>query len=540
MTNPMQHHAATEPSRLLRLRDLDRRELLRYAGAGAGALSLTALLAACGADGSGGATAPTASTAKAKKGGTLTMLVDGAFDSAVLDPYTLAVNTSMLTVACGIFYEQVTQMNEDNVLQMHLAEEITHNADGSQWTVRLKKGIEFHNGKTLTADDLIFSLKRMAAPATFTPGILQIGSITTFTKLDQYTVRLDFKTPRGWVDIGFGDGGITGIVPEDFDPKNPVGTGPFMIEKMEAGSGVTFKRFDNYFGDAALLDRLVVKAVGDPSARLNALTSGQADLVTPISGSQITQVKGNSALRLYSVKTGAFIPFQMRTDTGPTKDVNVRQALRYAIDRDQVVTSAYAGQATKGNDVFSIYDPDFTDVKKFTRERDLDQAKSLFAKSGLGSTPITLTTMSTGSEQAQVMAQNASEAGITVKVNTVDSATLYSKYIDWQFMTGDFFPNSRYLVTSSGLDAPGAGGLAHFDDKEHAALWNEASATFDDTKRRELINEMQTIESERGAYIIPAFYNEVAGASTKVAGLPEHDVTGLGIVRHLAQIGFTK
>jgi peptide/nickel transport system substrate-binding protein len=522
-----------------------RRGALKLAGAGGLALAGGSLLAACGGSdpkSSGGGTATTAGSSAATgapaKGGRLTVLCDGKYTTALVDPTDLQTNTSVSTSAAGFAWEQLMTMDADNNLQHQLAEEITPDATAKVWTIRLKDGIEFHNGKTLGAEDVIYTFNRMSDPKLGFSGIGQIGEIAHMRKLDARTVRVTLKSPRGWLDIGAGDGGICSITPDGFDPRKPVGTGPFMVEEMRAGVGVTFKRFDNYHGDAAFLDEIVLNAVNDPSARLNALVSGEADVIMNVNSSQIAQIRGNKSLALYSSPTGAFIPFQMNTSKGPLTDVNLRQALRTCLDRKQVLASAYGNEGRLAYDMYAIDDPDSPHDPALKRDVDLEKAKALAAKSSTG-TKLTVTTMQTGSEQAQVLAQNAQQAGIDLQVKIVDPTTLYTGYADFEFMTGDFMPTNRYLVTSAIIDGPHAiAGAAHFKDPEYGKRWDEASATTDEGRRKELIGQMQHIQFERGPFIIATFYNELAGVSAKTTGWPEHNVTGLGVIRSLGKVGF--
>ncbi|QXJ22589.1 ABC transporter substrate-binding protein [Actinomadura graeca] len=515
---------------------LGRRDLLRTIGLGGAAMTAAPLLAAC----SGGSTASSARpTGKPVRGGRLRLGFSGGGASSGTDAH-VQLDTMSGVVAAAI-YEGITFVDPDFKLARQLAESIEHNAEGDQWTIRVKQGVEFHNGKTLTAEDVIHSFERMLDHKTHATGAGQIGMIASMRAMDERTVRFALARPTAWFDQAIGDGQAFGIVPVGYDPKKPVGTGPFKCTGFTAGVNATFERHPNYHGDAAFLDGVTATLLGSDSARYNALVSGQMDAVIGLTAAQIAQAKGRSDLVVFNSEAGFFYPITMRVDSGALADVRLRQALRLCLDRKRVVLSAYGGYAQAGNDLYGRYDPDLaTDL---VRANDLAKARALVREAGKQGATLTLNTADLGPgliATCQVLAENAARIGLNVKVNVLDSATLFGpNYLQWDFAV-DTYPASAILTTSSLNDGPRASiNESHFKDPEYAALWEKASAEFDAAKRKEHLHEMQRILFERGGWIIPVFPNTLGAYNKKVAGFPEKDLTGFGMTRLLGKVGFT-
>jgi peptide/nickel transport system substrate-binding protein len=229
-----------------------------------------------------------------------------------------------------------------------------------------------------------------------------------------------------------------GIVPVGFDPAKPVGTGPFRRNTFTPGDRSSFTRFDGYWrGDQPYVDELVIIDYPDDNARVTALLDGTVDAIDNIAQSRADAVKAAGANLLVS-ETGSWIPFTMRVDTAPFSDVRVRQALRLIVDREEMVNRALNGQGRPGNDLYAPFDPAYARELP-QRRQDIDQARSLLRQAGQDSLAVELKTSSgigAGAvEAAQLFAKQAAAAGVTVRVDTVDSATFYGKdYLAWGFV----------------------------------------------------------------------------------------------------------
>src|SRR3954470_13336041 len=247
-------------------RTLTRRQLLE-AGA-AGALVL----------GTGGLLWPRAAAAKA--GGVLHVGIAGGgptdnFDAAL-------VNGPSATTRMQVFYETLTWL--DGKFQLHnwLVDELTPNKTATRWTARLKQGLQFHNGKTVTPEDVFFSLGRILNPKSGATAAAQLTQLDlrASKKLDKRTIEFALKKPYSFFDEVLSD--IVYIVPVGYDPKKPVSTGPWKLVSYSPGRQTVLEPFKNYWGKKPVVDQLVIVELPDDSARVNALLAGQVDVINQV------------------------------------------------------------------------------------------------------------------------------------------------------------------------------------------------------------------------------------------------------------------
>ncbi|HTX07446.1 MAG TPA: ABC transporter substrate-binding protein [Solirubrobacteraceae bacterium] len=512
--------------------ELSRRDLLRRVGAGGVALLMTGVLAACG-----GASSSSVSTASGppRRGGTVHLALSGGSSADVPDPH-VNVNATEVFYSASL-YDQLNQIDENFVLRNRLAQEITPNKDGSQWTVRLKAGIEFQNGKTVGADDVIYSFQRIFNPKTHATNQWLSGLVASMTKIDPLTMRFDMHDPVGWFDVALGDGGVNNIVPVGFDLSRPIGTGPWRLTSFSPGVQATMVANRNFWDGTPFLDEMILPVINDDTARLNALLSGQVHVVSLLLPSQVTQVQQTSGLRVWNSPSGAFTPITMRVDTPPFDDVRVRQALRLCLNRQQVLEEGFSGYGFIGADLYAPFDPAYD--KSLKRSQDLEEAKSLLKQAGRSDLNVELVTsdLVQGTvQQCEVLAQNASQIGATINVRVVDSATLFGpNYLSWPFAV-DTYPALTYMTTSALADGPFASiNETHFNLPRYEALWKQASAELDASRRDGIVVEMQQILYDQGGYIIWGFGNLPGAYSSKLAGFPTRDVRGYGFGAQMMQ-----
>ncbi len=510
-------------------RRLTRREILQT---GSGAALLLGAGSLVGAD--KGEAALRELFATPKRGGTITIGIGGGGPTDDFD--AVHVNGPSATTRTQIFYETVAYLNGNFALNTHnLADEFTPNATADKWTIRLKQGIEFHNGKTLTADDLLFSVKRIVNPknAATAAGQLKDVDFTRTKKLDNRTVQFVLNRPYSFFDYLMSD--IVYMTPVGYNPRKPVSTGPWKLISYSPGRRTVLGRFENYWGTPAYADRLIILEIPDDSARVNALISGQVDAINQVPFAQMPVLKGRSSIRVVSSPTGGWNPITMRTDIAPFNDVRVRQAIRLVFDRKQAIATALYGQGTPAADHYGRFDPCYD--PSLVRNRDVDQARSLLKKAGREGLKVelTTTTLAAGSVEAcQVLAENAKAAGMQINLKKVDISTFFGGFGKWPFAI-DYWPGLPYLVVASLADGPrtpfNTTNVTHFRDAKFNALYNQAAKQLDEKKRCEIVAEMQRIQYERGGYIIWSFGNSVDAYSKKIGGVIATDKTGWGLGR---------
>ncbi len=498
---------------------ISRREFLRTGAAGAAVLGGGVLTGRGSFPARPGATV--ASGSKPKYGGRLRVGMTGGASSDTLDAQALV---NFLDQARIIqLYNSPVEFDLDAKLQMSLAEEITSNAKATEWTMRMRPGVEFHNGKTLGADDVIFSFQRIMNPKSPKPGAAQLSLLDykNLKKLDGRTVRFPFSSPFSPFVQLLADYYYF-VVPVGYNPKKPVGTGPFKYKSFTPGEQSVFVRNEHYWEHGLpYVDEVVISDFSDETSQIDGLVSGQLDAIEALSAASIGALKTQGQTVVIS-NTGSYTPITMRVDVPPFNDVRVRQALRYVIDREEMLKVVFGGKGLIGNDLFSLYDPDY-DHGLPQRTQDLDKAKSLLKAAGHSGLHVQLVTSAIAagvSECAQVLQEQAKGAGITIGLQVVTPTELFgSNYLKWGFAF-DTWPAIYFLTNVGEGQVPGAPyNESHFNNRRFNQLYNEALATVEPARQRELVNEMQGIYWNEGGYIIPYFTPAIDGHSRKLQGV---------------------
>lgn len=507
---------------------LTRRELLKgTAGVAAVAALGGPFLAACGGSSTASSSSPVASGAP-RKGGHIRSGVTGGSAKDSLDAQTAYLDEPQIAMQWQL-YDSLLGFDPNHKLIYLLAESYEPNAAATEFTVRLKPGLEFSNGKTVTADDVTWSYKRILDPKTAAAGVdlLRGLSPSNIKKLDDRTVRFTLDKPNAifWESLAFF---CNAIVPVGYDPTKGVqgliGTGPWIIESYSPGQQAAFKANPNYWGVGPYADELTMIEFADPTARLNALLGGTVDHIDLVQSSQAEVIKKNADFTLLEAKSGGWDPITMRIDEKPFDDVRVRQAFRLIADRQQMIAQALAGYGWLGNDMYAPLDPSYPKNLP-QREQDLEQAKSLLKQAGYDNNLtvqlVTSTAVGAGMvAAAEVFQQQAKGAGVTVQVNQVDPSVFFgNNYLKWTFAQ-DYWGTRNYLAQTTLSTSPNAPyNECHWKDAEWQKIVDQAFATVDETKRNELVAAAEKIEYERGGYMIWQFNTLLDGYSNKLGGV---------------------
>lgn len=498
----------------VRSRGLSRRGVLRGGALLAGAVPAAGLLSAC--------SRPTvaASNGKPQRGGTLRVGVSGGSAKDSLDPHSPLTYPDQSRVV-NLFEPLFTHDAEYRIKPL-LAESLESSKDGRTWVVKLRKGIEFHNGKTLDANDVIATLRRVVDPKAPTAGAGSLAMLDAkgLKRENATTVRIPLKTPYALFEDLLAQYTL-GVIPEDFDLEKPVGTGPFTYQSFRPGDRSTFRRFDGYWRRPAYLDEVVILDFADDTAKINALLSRQLDAIDNLPPAYIDMIKNQGGQVLIS-KTGSWNPITMRVDTAPFDDVRVRQAFRLIVDRPQMVEQALGGQGRVGNDMYAPLDVAYASQLP-QRHQDLGRARSLLKAAGHENLSVELVTSSgigAGSiEAAQLFAQQAKGAGVKVDVRITDAATFYGdRYLSWP-LAQDYWITRNYVPqVDSGSLKSSPYNETHWNDPEFNSLMTRARREFDADRRKELLQAAQKIEYDRGGHIVWGFKNQVDAYAANVTG----------------------
>jgi peptide/nickel transport system substrate-binding protein len=499
---------------------VNRRQFLRGLTAAGALVGSGGVLAACGSgSGSPGASVSPSATGAPRRGGDLKVGLTGGSGSDTLDPHKGL--TYLDTARAQGLYQPLLQLNTKAQTEFVLAEDISPHGSTSQWVIRLRPGITFHDGKPLTADDVIFTIRRiLKAPLT---GATSLGPIDVkgLKAMDKHTVLVPMTSPYGSFLDQLAYWYYLYVVPVGFDPTKPNGTGPFKYNSFTPGQRSVFVRNANYWKSGLpYVDSLTIIDFSDSASLQNALATGVIHGAGALEGPQITALKSSPGVTTVVSHTGAITPFTMRVDQAPFNDVRVRQAMRLLVNRPQLINSALNGYATVGSDVFSPYDPNFDTT--LHRTEDIAQAKHLLKQAGQQNLTVQLVTspVATGTvAMATVLQQQAKAAGVTINLKTVDPTTFFGpNYLHWTF-SQDFYNYSPYLAQVAQSMLPTSPfNETHWHLSKYVKLYHQANATANAATRKQIEHEMQLIDFNEGGYIIPAFIDALDAYSTKIAG----------------------
>ena len=503
--------------------EFGRRQFLRGVAAAGAAAGAGGLLAACGGSSSGATQHLDQASRSLRRGGNLKLGLTGGSSSDTLDPHKSLtyVNTSRLQS----LYQPLVQLDAQAQVEYVLAESISpHGGSLSEWVIRLRPGVTFHDGKAFTASDVLFTFQRVYSNG-FT-GKFGLGPIdlANTRALDPHTVLVRLTKPFSsfaeqlaafWYNLY--------IAPDGFSPAKPVGTGPFVYQSFTPGQRSVFTRNPHYWKSGLpYVDTLTIIDFSDNTTLQDALSTGVIQGAGALDGPQIASLATSSGIKTVVSHSGEIIPFTMRVDQPPFNDVNVRQAMRLLVDRPQLIDSALDGYGVVANDLFSPYDPDFDRSLARPAQGDIQQAKFLLRKAGQEGLTVTLTTsaVATGTvAMATVLAAQAKAAGVTVKLSNVPAGTFFGpNYLKWTFAQ-DYYNYYPYLaqVAESMLKASPFN-ETHTDNARYASLYNQANATASPSLRKEIISEMQAFDFSEGGYIVPAYIDVLDAYSDKITG----------------------
>ena len=461
--------------------------------------------------------------------------------TTVIDPVTVGdLGGQIILQQTGEF---LAISGPDLVLKPLLAESWKPNADGSVWTFALRRGVKFHNGAEMKADDVVASINRLADPAgasnalsVFT-GVLGKGGAK---KVDDYTVAFHLDAPNGnFPYLVSSDNYNAIIIPAaysgDFE-KHFTATGPFKLETYTTGVGASFVRNDDYWGTKALLDRTEFAFYADIVPQVLALQAGQVDVISQLPVIQGIPLLDDPNVAITSIRSSGHTQVHMRTDTAPFTDKRVRQAIALTLDRQKVVKGLFRGRADLGND--SPFAPVFpaTDTGVAQRSRDIAQAKQLLDAAGFAkglSVKLTVIKSIEIPAYCQLLQQGAREAGITIDLNIMESGAYYgdavygkSPWLDSPFGATDYgHRGAPNVLLSAPLKSDGAWNAAHFKNSHYDALVSKFVAALDIQSQRAAAGDIQKVLLDETPVIFGYFFNFLMASAKNVKGV---QATALG------------
>jgi peptide/nickel transport system substrate-binding protein len=383
-------------------------------------------------------TAPAASSTRAGaavQGGTLTMA--RATDVFNFDPQNAPDQESVSTVL--EIYDRVTRFAPNGQIRPGLATAWKFSKDQRTVTFTLKKGVRFSDGSSLKASDVAFSIRRALNPKSIY-AVLWGGAIKSVTPIDALHVRVKLSRPFAPLlsTLATSQGSIVSEAAwkklGKQAPQHPVGTGPWMLESWTKGSKIVLARNPYYWGRRPYLDKVILTVVGDDNARVLQLRSGAVDVIDTVPPSQVKPIRSSgNRVEIVFGQSNLLIP--MNFGVKPFDDVNVRQALNYALDRKAVAKAAYFGLAKPALSPLpsgtTFYQP------RYGVPYSLTKAKAFLAKSSVpDGFSFTLTVPagnSAFSGVAQIWAQSLKSIGVTAKIVQLEGTTAFDRWLSKKY-----------------------------------------------------------------------------------------------------------
>jgi peptide/nickel transport system substrate-binding protein len=472
--------------------------------------------------------ASAALAATPSKGGSLKAAGWSSSTADTLDPAKASLSTDY--VRCCSFYSRLTFLNKSGVPEMELAESV-ETKDAQTWTVKLKSGVTFHDGKPLTAEDVIFSLKRHLDKSVGSKVAKIAAQMTGFKAVDKLTVEITLASPNADLPtiLSMHHFMIVADGTTDFSKGN--GTGAFVRETFEPGVRSIGVRNKNYWKAGPNVDSFEYFAITDDNARVNALLSGDIHLAAAINPRIIRLIETQSGFALSKSTSGNYTNLNMRLDMPPGDKKDFIDGMKHLVNREQIIKSALRGLGSVGNDQPVSPANFFYNADLKSKAFDPEKAKFLFQRAGvLGQSIPMVASEAAGSSLDMAALIQATGAGIGMKldVQRVPSDGYWDTYwLKAPIHFGNINPRPTPDILFSLLytsDAPW--NESRYKSEKFDRLLIEARGSLDQAKRKQLYNEMQVIIAEEAGTIIPAYISNVDAITTKLKGLEPNPLGG--------------
>jgi peptide/nickel transport system substrate-binding protein len=456
-----------------------------------------------------------------KKGGRLVMAIEAHSPGDTLDPAAFKSNIDYFRGR--MFYGSLVRLQDDLTYAPELAQEVITNEDATVWTFKLQRGVEFHNGKTMTADDVLYSMNRHVGPESISTGSTLFAMVDRWEKVNDYEVRAVLNSPNADFAIALGTFQFK-ILPDGWtDFSNPVGTGPYKVKEFSPGVRAVGARFDNYWEDGAHLDELEHFAIPDPVARLNALLAGEIDAMANVDPKTIDRIEATDGLGLWALESGAFMGIGARRDIAVSDNTDLIRSIQYLMDRERLVKGVLKGQGTLGNDqpIGPAYPDHCAEIPQ--RMLDPDRAKYHFEKSGIGDTavPIVTAEVTPGAvDQVLFLEREAQKIGMNIDVQRVSTDGYWSSV--WKvapfFATQWNMRPTANIMMSVAFASTAKWNESYWKNEQFDKMLVDVLAVTDPAKRKQMYCDMQTLIHETGGSIYPAHINYIDAAADHVKG----------------------
>jgi len=462
-----------------------------------------------------------------------------------MDPYFIN-NDDTNSILSNVFDPLIT-FDKDLNTKADLAVSWT-NPKPDEWVFKLRKGVKFHNGNTFNADDVIFSYDRVRNwdKSKFKSKVNMIKSVS---KVDDYTVKMITTKPypiflRQLTYVNILDKETVTGKTDQWVGLNPVGTGPYKLDSWSKGDSIKMSANNSYWKGKPTYDKAIFKPLTNDATRVAAILSGAVDVINKVPAIDVTKVKSNSRVDFFMVpslrttyihmdqhrETSPFI--KSPTGKNPLKDIRVRQAFSYAINRESITKYIMKGFAITANQLNASTINGYDDTLK-PFEFNAEKAKELLKEAGYpNGFEIQLDCLNTGTypKVAQAIASGLTRIGIKVKVNATPGSSFFAKMakretsfslIGWASGSGDASSFLDSIVHSVDVKKGyGQYNWGSFSNAKADALIEKSASTMDPKLRLTQLKEIQKIALDQSAYLPLNYSVNLYAASKKVVFEP--------------------
>ena len=454
--------------------------------------------------------------AQPKKGGTFRL---GTHDGNTSDTHDPGTYLSFAVIQLAHTYRSyLTLITPTNELGPDIATSWEATPDAKNWTFKLNKNASFHDGRPFTAEDAIASLNHHRGEKSTSAAKALLKDVDDIVKDDDHTITVKLATGNAdlpWLMTDYHLAMCPANEDGTIDWQSGLGTGPYKIVSHEFGVGTSLERHEGWHLDGAYFDNVEMLVLNDPNARQTALVTGDVDAVTQLELKTLALLQRSPDIEIDNVPSAAAITMPMFCDQAPFDDVNVRNALKLAMNREEIIQKIAFGTAIPGNDFHVApnmpYHPDDIPQRTF----DPDQAKSLLKKAGAENLSVDLrvadSVYSGAVDLCVLYAEQAKQAGIDINVVREPNDGYYSDvWLKKPFCMVQWGARpTPDVMFSLAYKDDAAWNESHWQNERFNVLLRQAKAELDQAKRAEMYREMCQLARDDGGTIIPMFTNFV-------------------------------
>ena len=469
-----------------------------------------------------------------KRGGRLRWAYNLHGPNDTLDPQLMNSPTDYLRVRA--YYGSLVRFNDDLTVSPELAEEWTANKAVTEWTFKLRKGVTFHDGATLDADDVIYTLNRHTMEGSKSKAKPLVAMVTEWKKVDQYTFKAIMSSPNADLPSVLGTFHFK-IIQKGADEtdgyfQKPNGSGPFKVKEFSPGVRSVGVRFDNYFMDGRpYLDELETFAITDTAARMNAVISGDIHIAGAADPKSFQQIKDAPNVDLFTVKASGYTDIVCMLDRAPGNNPDFVKGMKYLQNRERMIKLVMKESGAVAND--HPIGPAYPDHCKELEQTpfDLDKARFHIKKSGITEVEIEVGEVRPGITDICLMVQrDAAKVGLTFNVKRVPTDGYWGAiWMKKPLHTSgwNMRPTANIMMT---LNCAGGApwNESRYVSERFDSLLLQSRGELDPGKKAEMYCEMQKLIRDEAGVIIPVFLNYIDAVAKNVRGLTHVPLTYTG------------